>query len=101
MSITMLSDFRVQHPDWLGEQVVNNIAAMRAEGLASLDKLGQDGMRVRANAGSGSFKSAEKLEQLREEAEQQWERPQDEFEQEEQLSPRQRAARKRAARERL
>ena len=96
-----LSDFRVQHPDWLGEQVVNNIAAMRAEGLASLDKLGQDGMRVRANAGSDSFKTAEQLDQLREEAEQQWDQLQDEFEQHEQLSPRQRAARKRAARERL
>jgi transposase len=96
-----LSDFRVQHPDWLGQQVVNNIAAMRAEGLASLDKLGQDGMRVRANAGSDSFKSAEKLDQLREEAEQQWDQLQDEFEQDEQLSPRQVAARKRAARERL
>ena len=96
-----LSDFRVQHPGWLGEQVVSNIAAMRAEGLTSLNKLGQDGMRVRANAGSDSFKSAQKLDQLRQEAEQQWDRLQDEFEQEEQLSPRQVAARKRAARERL
>jgi transposase len=95
-----LSDFRVQHPDWLGEQVVNHIAAMRAEGLTSLNKLGQDGMRVRANAGSGSFKSAEKLDQLRKEAEQQWDQLQDEFEQDEQLSPRRVAARKRAARER-
>jgi transposase len=96
-----LADFRVQHPEWLGEQVVRNIAAMRDEGLASLDKLGQDGMRVRANAGSDSFKKTEKLAELLEEAEQQWERLQNEFEQDEQLSPRQRAARKRAARERV
>ncbi len=96
-----LADFRVQHPEWLGEQVVMNIAAMRAEGLASLDTLGQDGMRVRANAGSDSFKRTEKLAELLEEAEQQWDRLQDEFEQNEQLSPRQRAARERAAGERI
>jgi transposase len=43
-----LSDFRTQHPEWLQAQVVAHIAALRAEGLASLDVLGQDGMRVRA-----------------------------------------------------
>ena len=42
-----LSDFRSQHPEWLKEQVVTNIAAIQAEGLASLEVLGQDGMRVR------------------------------------------------------
>ena len=96
-----LADFRVQHPEWLGKQVVMNIATMRAEGLASLDTLGQDGMRVRANAGSDSFKKSEKLAELLEGAEQQWEQLQDEFEQSEQLSPRQHAAQERAARERI
>jgi len=96
-----LSDFRVEHPQWLAEQVIRNIAAMRAEGLASLDKLGQDGMRVRASAGSDSFKKAEKLSQLLEEAQQQWEQLQQEFEQTEALSPRQQAAQERAARERV
>jgi len=95
-----LADFRVEHPEWLGQQVVANIAAMRAEGLASLDKLGQDGMRVRANAGNDSFKKDEKLSQLLEEAEQQWQQLQDEFEQSQPGSPRERAAQERAARER-
>lgn len=96
-----LADFRVQHPQWLGQQVVAQIAALRAEGLVNLDKLGQDGMRVRANAGNDSFKKAEKLSQLLDEAEQQWDRLQDEFEQTQQSSPRERAAAERAARERI
>lgn len=95
-----LSDFRVQHPEWLGKQVVNNIAAMRAEGLASLDKLGQDGMRVRANAGSASFKKAGKLEQLLEEAQRDWEQLEQEFEQTER-TPAELAAQERAATERI
>jgi transposase len=96
-----LSDFRTDHGDWLKEQVVTNIATMRAEDLVSLDTIGQDGMRVRANAGSDSFKSAGRLDQLLEEAEEQWDRLQGEFEQETELSARQQAAQKRAARERL
>ena len=96
-----LSDFRTDHPEWLKKQVVTNIAAIRAEGLASLDLIGQDGMRVRASAGNASFKKAEKLEQLLEEAERQWDDLQDEFEREEEHSARQQAAQKRAKREKV
>ena len=96
-----LSDFRTAHLEWLKYQVVANIAAMRAEGLVSLEVLGQDGMRVRASAGNDSFKRAETLQQLLEEAEQQWGRLQQEFEQETGLSARQQAAQERSARERI
>jgi len=96
-----LADFRVEHPEWLREQVVTRIAAMRSEGLASLNTVGQDGMRVRANAGNDSFKTAEKLAHLLEDAEQQWDQLQEEFERTEQLSSRQSAARQRAVRERI
>ena len=96
-----LSDFRTNHPEWLKEQVVANIAAIRAEGLADLDTIGQDGMRVRASAGSASFKKAETLERLLEEAEQRWDDLQEEFEQETELSARQQAAQERAAREKI
>ena len=96
-----LSDFRTAHPEWLKEQVVTTIAAMRAEGLASLEVLGQDGMRVRASAGNDSFKREETLRQLLEEAEQRWDRLQGEFEQETGLSARQQAAQKRSAQERI
>lgn len=96
-----LSDFRTKHPEWLKAQVVANIAAMISEGLVNLDTLGQDGMRVRASAGSGSFKKAGRLKQLLEEAEEHWERLQREFEQETELSARQQAAQERAAREKI
>jgi transposase len=96
-----LSDFRTQHPEWLKEQVITNIAALRAEGLASLDVLGQDGMRVRASAGNDSFRREATLQKLLEEAEQQWERLQQEFAEETELSAREQAAQERAARERI
>jgi transposase len=96
-----LSDFRSKYPEWLKEQVVQNIAILRAEGLAALDTLGQDGLRVRASAGCASLKKAETLERLLEEAEQRWDRLQEEFEQETELSARQQAAQERAARERV
>jgi hypothetical protein len=57
-------------------------------------------MRVRAHAGSDSFKNADKLEQLRRDAQRQWEQLQQEFE-ESQRSPSQQAARERAASERI
>jgi transposase len=96
-----LSDFRTDHAEWLKEQIINNIASMRAEELVSLDIIGQDGMRVRASAGNDSFKKAGRLEELLEEAEKQWDRLQSEFEQETELSARQQAAQERAARERI
>lgn len=96
-----LSEFRTDHSEWLKQQVVANIATMRAEGLVSLDTIGQDGMRVRANAGNDSFKKPGRLEQLLEEAEEQWDHLQREFEQGTKLSARQQAAQERAARERI
>lgn len=97
-----LSDFRVAHTDWLQEQVVQIVAAMLAEGLITLNRVGQDGMRVRASAGSGSFKKEETLDKLLALAQEQWDRLQKEFETgAPELSARQRAARERAARERL
>jgi len=96
-----LSDFRTAHADWLKEQIVTNIAVMRAEGLVNLDVIGQDGMKVRASAGNDSFKREEALQRLLEEAEQRWDRLQREFEQETGLSARQQAAQKRSARERV
>jgi transposase len=96
-----LSDFRTQHPEWLKEQVVTNIAVLRTEGLASLDVVGQDGMRVRASAGNDSFRREATLQKLLEEAEQRWDRLQQEFAEETELSAREQAAQERAARERI
>jgi len=97
-----LADFRTQHPQWLQEQVVTNIALLRQEGLIDLNQVGQDGMRVRASAGSGSFKREGRLEQFLQEAQQQWDRLQEEFEEgSSEVTARERAARERAARQRV
>jgi transposase len=101
MNYHTLSDFRTNHAEWLKQQVVTNIAVMRSEGLVDLEQVGQDGMRVRASAGSDSFQRAERLEQLLQEAEQQWDHMHEEFEQETELPSRQQAAQERAAREKV
>src|SRR5260221_9583215 len=51
-----LSAFRVDHPDLLDDLLVKNVAALAAAGLIDLDTLAQDGIRVRAAAGAGSFR---------------------------------------------
>lgn len=96
-----LADFRVENSEWLAEQVVAIVAAMRAEKSVSLDKLGQDGMRVRANAGNDTFRKAEELSQLLEQAQRRWDQLSQEFDLLKRLTPCQRAAQRRAARERV
>jgi len=96
-----LSDFRTEQLAWLEQQVVAVVATMRAEGLIDLNQVGQDGLRVRASAGSGSFKKEEKLDERLAEAQQQWDRLQSEFANASRESPRRQAAQGRAVRERL
>ncbi len=44
------------------------VAALMDEGLVTMDRVAQDGMRVRADAGKSSFRSGGRLEELLEEA---------------------------------
>ena len=61
----LLSDFRVRHGEWLTAQIARVVQAMGEEGLIDFaEPVGQDGMRTRAHAGSGSFRSQERLEEL-------------------------------------
>ena len=59
-----LSDFRTAHGDVLERLLVQGVAALAAEGLVSLEVLGQDGIKVRAAAGAGSFRRRRRLEEL-------------------------------------
>lgn len=61
-----LDDFRSRHADWLMAQFARVVQIMTEEGLIdpTQEILGQDGMRVRANAGSASFRSAKRLAEL-------------------------------------
>lgn len=96
-----LADFRVQHGDMLDEILTNSIAALLAEGLVDLERVAQDGVRVRASAGSNSFHRRRTLESCLEVAQVQMEQLKQELESHpEGTSQRQRAARERVVRER-
>jgi transposase len=97
-----LSDFRTEHADWLGEQVVWSVAVLRSEGLVDLNRVGQDGLRVRASAGASSFRREARLAEAHQEAQQHWEALQAELQADPGArSRRQRKAQERAARERV
>jgi hypothetical protein len=53
----------------LDEILTENVAALMSEGIVSLDRTAQDGIRVRASAGSGSFRRQARLETFLIEAE--------------------------------
>lgn len=101
MNYHTLSDFRTQHVDLLDRLLTESVASLMAEGLVTLDRVAQDGMKVRANAGAASFRRKETLEALLVEAKQQVEALRAELEADPAAAKdRQRAARQRAAEER-
>jgi transposase len=67
----MLSDFRVAHQDALDGLLVQIVATLSAAGAVTLERVAQDGMRVRASAGAASFRRQERLEKHLELARQQ------------------------------
>src|SRR5882672_9074894 len=56
MNYHSLSDFRIGHVTLLDQLLARGVASLVEAGLVSLDTLTQDGLRVRAAAGSGSFR---------------------------------------------
>lgn len=71
MNYHTLSDFRTRHVDLLDRLLTEGVATLMAEGLVTLDRVAQDGMRVRASAGSSSFRRQPTLEEALAEAEEQ------------------------------
>ena len=57
-----LSDFRVGHADLLDRLLAEHLAALAKAKLVDLDTLAQDGVRIRASAGSASFRRAGTLD---------------------------------------
>ena len=51
-----LSDFRVAHHAALDDLLTQSIATLRHRGVVTLARVAQDGTRVRASAGAGSFR---------------------------------------------
>jgi transposase len=97
----LLSDFRSQGGDKWDDLLTQIVGCLLAEGLVTMDRVAQDGMRVRASAGKASFRRRARLESCLEEARQQVDTlKQLADESSEELSKRQRAARERASRQR-
>jgi transposase len=97
----MLADFRSQGGAKWDALLTQIVATLMAEGLVTMDRVAQDGMRVRADAGKSSFRTAGRLEELLEMAKEQVETLKQLAETDpEELTNRQRAARARAAAER-
>ncbi len=97
----LLSDFRSQGGDHWDDLLTQIVGSLLAENLVTMNRVAQDGMRVRASAGKASFRRRPRLEQFLEEARQQVEAlKQLVDESPEDATRRQRAARQRVARER-
>ena len=96
-----LSDFRVGCADLLERLLSEHLAALSKAGLIDLEKLAQDGVRIRANAGAGSFRREATLDRQMVQAQAVVEELKREVDADPEASNRRiRAAKERAARER-
>jgi transposase len=101
MNYHTLSDFRTQHVELLDRLLTESVAVLMAEGLVTLDRVAQDGMRVRASAGTSSFRREPTLQEALAEAEKQVAQLRQELEADPAAQKtRQQAARQRAAEDR-
>ena len=73
-----LADFRVAHLDFLDELLTHSVATLMEQDLVGLNRVAQDGLRVRASAGADSFRRRPTLERCLQEARAQVQRLRDE-----------------------
>ena len=96
-----LADFRRDHAGLLDDLLTRSVAVLMTEGLVDLERVAQDGMRVRASAGAASFRRKPTLEEALADAQAQVERLRQEQEDDPKASnERQKQARRRAAEDR-
>jgi transposase len=97
-----LGDFRIECADVLDRLLSEHLASLAEVGVVDLDTLAQDGVKIRASAGTSSFRRAETLERKLELAQAVVEQLKTEVETHpEESNKRIKAARERAARERV
>lgn len=99
----LLADFRTAHGEFLDHLLTDTIATLMYQNIVTLETVAQDGMRVRANAGSSSFRRKKSLEECRQEAAEQVKKLHDETTDDsdnDASNARRRAAAERAAAER-
>lgn len=58
-----LNDFRAANEQLMDELLTDNVAALAAAGAIGLERVAQDGMRVRADAGAASFRREASLQE--------------------------------------
>jgi transposase len=58
-----LADFRVENEEALDQVLTSSVAALIREGIVTLERTAQDGMRIRASAGASSFRRKPTLEE--------------------------------------
>src|SRR5947209_17887533 len=63
-----LADFRTDRPEFVDQLLTQSVEVLRQRGRIDLDRVAQDGMRVRASAGAASFHRRATLERLLQEA---------------------------------
>ena len=96
-----LADFRVGCEETLDEILTKSVAALMSAGIVKLERASQDGVRVRASAGSSSFRRKQRLEGYLEEAGKHVQELKEQGQKErEQNNQRKQGAQMRAARER-
>lgn len=97
-----LADFRTEHVEFLDALLTSSVATLRQQELVDLERVAQDGMKVRASAGASSFRRRRSLEACLQEAQEQVQGLKSELHNDPAAgSRRQQAARQRAARERV
>lgn len=97
----LVSDFRVAHQEALDRLLTEIVGTLMANDLVTLKQVAQDGVKIRASAGAGSFHRRSRLEECMAEAEEQVKRlAQERRQPDPEISRREQAARERAARER-
>jgi transposase len=100
----LLSDFRTGHGEFLDALLTDTIATLLYQQIVTLETVAQDGMRVRAHAGSSSFRRQKSLQECRREAAEQVQKLREESDDDsdsDASNARRQAAAERAARERL
>jgi transposase len=96
-----LADFRAAHGELLDRLLTESVATLSTAGVIDLDEVVQDGVRVRASAGAGSFRRKKKLHKELKKARRLIERLKQEASSDPAASDRRiKAAQERAARER-
>lgn len=97
VSAHTLSDFRVAHAESLRDLFVQTLGLLSEQGLITLERVMQDGTKVRANASGSSFRTKNRVEAFLEQAREAVEELESKSEEESSLQMQ--AARRRAERE--